>query len=186
MSKLKLLILLMVCPVLVWYSVGEDNEGVPKQASCTTHTITKVEVKWFPEWALAHEIATYTYNKYGLDYLLLLKAENGTFEPERRHNGWTKHCVKGYDEETQRRIPAKYDKENKRCYWTRMTAYDYWLCWFNEYRHPESVYNENFHNRQWQVDRCVELKKWGTAFYWWNSRYKNKNSFIFTEVEVCD
>lgn len=181
---LKLLLCCFSLPLLLWIAgADEDAEAEPEEKDCVLETV--VRVKWFPEDSLANTISTYTYNTYWLDYLLLLRAENGTFEPERRHNGWTKHCVKGYDEQAQRRIPAKYDKETKVCYWEWKAMYDWWLCWFNEYWHPEMVYNENFHDRQRQVDRCVELKKGGTVFYWWNGRYKHKNDFIFTEEIVC-
>lgn len=146
---------------------------------------TYVEVAGFPEDSLANEIATYTYNKYWMDILLLLKAENGTFEPNRKHNSSYKKCVKWYDENRQRRIPAKRDAENKKCYGQLKTFNDWWLCGISEYRHPELVYNPSFTDRHRQVDKCAELKQGWTAFYWWKSRNKYKNQFTILQKEVC-
>ena len=188
MGKLKLLLgLLITLPLLFGMAYTDDDviqepitEEVIEQV-CETWTVVKV--KWFPEGSLANEIATYTYNTYWLDYLLLLRAENGTFEPGRRHNGYVKRCIKGYNEETQRRI--LWQVKGGKCYWEWKAMYDWWLCGFNEYWHPEVVMNYKFWDWKRQVDKCVELKKGWTAFYWWAGRYKYKNDFIFTEEQVC-
>ena len=188
MGKLKLLFgLLIALPLLFFFPVWADDEEVQAEqddtVEVTCETWTVVKVKWFPEGSLANQIATYTYNTYWLDYLLLLRAENGTFEPERRHNSSVKRCIKGYNEKTQRRILWQV-KEGK-CYWERKAMYDWWLCGFNEYWHPEIVMDYRFGDWQRQVDKCVELKKGWTVFYWRNGRYKYKNDFIFTEEQVC-
>ena len=187
MGKRKLLLGLFISiPLLFGMAYTDDDAEEPIteeviEQVCETWTVVKV--KWFPEGSLANEIATYTYNTYWLDYLLLLRAENGTFEPDRRHNWYVKRCIKGYNEETQRRILWRV-VEGK-CYWERKAMYDWWLCGFNEYRHPEVVMSYKFWDRQRQVDKCVELKKGWTAFYWWSGRYKYKNDFIFTEEQKC-
>ena len=186
MGKLKLLFgLLLVIPLILFWTAWADEEiqQVPDEPEVVCETQTVVKVKWFPEWALAHEIATYVYNTYGLDYLLLLRAENGTFEPMRQHPGWISRCIKGYNEETQRRI--LWQVKDGKCYWEWKTMHDWWLCGFNEYWHPEIVMSYRFWDWKRQADKCVELKKGWTIFYWWNGRYKYKNDFIFTEEEVC-
>jgi len=185
MGKLKLLFglvfaLPLMCINTAWAEEEELSSANPVVV-CETWTIVKV--KWFPEWALANEIATYVYNTYGLDYLLLLRAENWTFEPMRRHPWWKQYCVKGYNEQTKRRIP--WQTADWRCYGEWKTMSDWWLCGFNEYWHPEIVKDPNFSNWQRQADKCVELKKGWTVFYWRNGRYKRKNDFIFTEEVTC-
>lgn len=188
MGKLKLLFgVLIALPLLFWMAISDDDmpeaqttEEVIEQV-CETGTVVKV--KGFPEGSLANEIATYVYNTYWLDYLLLLRAENWTFEPMRRHNSSVKRCIKGYNEKTQRRI--LWQVKNGKCYWEWKAMYDWWLCGFNEYRHPEIVMDYRFWDWKRQVDKCVELKKGWTIFYWRNGRYKHKNDFIFTEEQVC-
>ena len=188
MGKLKLLFgLLIAVPLLVGAAISDDDmasepatEEVVEQV-CETWTVVKV--KGFPEGSLANEIATYVYNTYWLDYLLLLRAENGTFEPMRQHNGWVKRCIRGYNEKTQRRI--LWQVKDGKCYGERKTMYDWWLCGFNEYWHPEIVMDYRFWDWKWQADKCVELKNGWTIFYWRNGRYKYKNDFIFTEEQVC-
>lgn len=155
----------------------------PQYMTCEQQTY--VQVAGFPEESLANEIATYTYNTYGMDILLLLKAENGTFEPNRKHNYSYKKCVKWYDENRQRRIPAKRDAEEKKCYWTLKTFNDWWLCGISEYYHPEIVYNPSFTDRHRQVDICAQLKQGWTVFYWWKNRNKYKNLFTIKTWETC-
>lgn len=188
MGKLKLLLgLLIALPLLLRTPAWADDEVIVAEEElvpevvCETWTVVKV--KWFPEGALANDIATYVYNTYGLDYLLLLRAENGTFEPMRRHNSSVKRCIKGYNEERQRRILWRV--VNGKCNWKWKAMYDWWLCGFNEYWHPEITMDYRFWDWKRQADKCVELKKWGTVFYWRNGRYKYKNDFIFTKEQIC-
>ena len=159
----------------------DEEEQVPEEQIC--ETVTVVKVKWFPEDSLANTIATYMYNTYWLDYLLLLRAENGTFEPMRRHNSSVKRCIKGYNEETQRRILWRV--VDGKCYWEWKAMYDWWLCGFNEYWHPEIVMDYRFWDWKFQADNCYKLKSTGTIFYWRDGRYKYKNDFIFTEETIC-
>jgi len=184
MGKLKLLFGLLLTLPLMFFSTAwadDEEEQVPEEQIC--ETVTVVKVKWFPEDSLANTIATYMYNTYWLDYLLLLRAENGTFEPMRRHNSSVKRCIKGYNEETQRRILWRV--VDGKCYWEWKAMYDWWLCGFNEYWHPEIVMDYRFWDWKFQADNCYKLKSTGTIFYWRDGRYKYKNDFIFTEETIC-
>lgn len=57
--------------------------------------------------------------------------------------------------------------------------YDYWLCQINEGYHKAIVNHPNFYNLDFQIEKCAELwKKW-TKFYWKNNRMKFKKYLIF-------
>lgn len=78
-------------------------------------------------WAISHD----------KNFIYLLKAENGTFDPKRKST------------------------------WVGSNGYrDYGLCQINKGFHPEIVGDSRFFTDwKWQADQCYRLYKGGTVFY---------------------
>lgn len=58
-------------------------------------------------------------------------------------------------------------------------TYDIWICQFNSYWQRKIIRDKNFYNEDFQVQKCVELWKNWTKFYWFNNRMKFKKYLIF-------
>ena len=52
------------------------------------------------------------------------------------------------------------------------------FCQIHEHYHPEIVKNPRFKEWKWQIDKCLELYKGGTAFYGKANNYYSKTKFI--------
>jgi len=75
-----------------------------------------------------------------LDFLALLKAENGQFTTDRRHN-------------------QPYWRKGKQ-------YYDWGACGVSDYYHSETVNDERFFtDTKWQLEQCWRLYAGGTTFY---------------------
>jgi len=110
-----------------------------------------ITVQWFPKWAMAHKIASYAYDisEWDLDFLYTIGSENWTFDMYRR--SWI--------------IWANW-------------YYDYGICQINNWYHPHIVNTKEFwESREFQVEKCWELYKWWTRFYWYDTRHKVANRF---------
>jgi len=114
-----------------------------------------VLVKGFPEDSQATKIVTYAYKISGgdMDFLMTLKAENGAFDMYKQSQVKDPNWPNG--------------KEDSR-----------WLCQIHRRWYSHIVDNPQFReDYKFQLDRCWELYKWWTKFYWYNNRLKFKNDF---------
>lgn len=119
--------------------------------------IQSILVKWFPEWSIANDIATYAYKiSWGdMDFLMTMKAEN-----------W------GFDMFKQSNVPDKN--------WPNGREDSRGLCQLHRNRHKNIVDTKEFReSREYQVEVCRQKYKWWTKFYWYNVRMKFKNDFTF-------
>lgn len=117
----------------------------------------KISIKWFPEDSMANLIANKVYQEVGLDMVLTLIGENGTFKIDR------KSMIIGSN-------------------WYS----DYWLCQLNYQYHKKFIDSPDFQNREKQVEYCEgvrndAVKKWRleTTFYAFNHRLKYQDRIIY-------
>lgn len=91
----------------------------------------------------------YAYDLGGLDFVLLLEAENGAWTHTRRHDP-TLNAI----------------------------GVDWGLCGTNDHFHPEIVHNPKFlTDWKWQMEQCYRLWKQGTTFYGWKRRHLFRDNF---------
>lgn len=110
-----------------------------------------------------HKYVNYAYDIGWLDFVALLEAENWLWSIDRRSISWY----------------YRYWKTVK-WYW-RPTGwyYDYWFCQISNYYHPHITEDDRFYTDwKWQIDKCLELYKWWTRFYWLKNMHITRNRFI--------
>lgn len=101
------------------------------------------------DWRL--EYVSYAFEKWWLNFVALLEAENGLWTIDRQSN-----CV----------------DDN----WIREPSF--WFCQIHKWYHPEIVNDPKFFTDwKWQIDRCHELYVGWTPFYWKSNIAKTKQRF---------
>lgn len=99
----------------------------------------RVRIAGFPIDSMATKIATFAYkiSNWDVDFIALLKGENGMFTMDRR----------------------------SMIIWAN-GHYDYGLCQINDWYHQDIVNDPRFKTSyEYQVEQCYKLYKWGTKFY---------------------
>lgn len=61
---------------------------------------------------------------------------------------------------------STYRKSIKWYYKKWKKYYDIWICQFSQYYQKKVVNDKNFLDWKWQINKCYELYKWWTTFYW--------------------
>lgn len=131
----------------------------PKQEATRVETVYTwmISIKWFPEDSIANRVANKVLSEVGIDMVLTLIWENGTFRLDRKSNQ----------------------------IWSNW-YYDYWLCQLNYKYHKKFIDSEDFKNFEKQTEYCiwvwndaVKKNKLSTTFYAYNVRNKYKDRIIY-------
>lgn len=146
--------------------VGFIDAPKPKATSAKTVIIQKVNagystgkisLKWFPEDSIANRVINKVNKEVGMDMVLTMIWENGTFRLDRKSN----------------QIWANW-------------YYDYWLCQLNKQRHKNFIESEDFKDREKHTDYCIwvwkdAVSKWRlyTTFYAYKIRNTYKDRIIY-------
>ena len=115
--------------------IEKVNEAMNEAENRATKKITH---KWFATWDGRQQMVQYAYEIWGMDLVTLIECENGTWSQYRQSS-----VVKNWKREKS-----------------------FWFCQISQVYHPEIVNTDEFWNNwKWQLDKCNELMKGGTAFY---------------------
>jgi hypothetical protein len=67
----------------------------------------------------------------------------------------------------------------RKAYWEEDSR---WYCMINRRWHKDIVDNDKFRNDwKWQLDRCNDLMKWGTAFYGRDRKIKGMKCWTYVK-----
>lgn len=116
---------------------------------------------WYKEDSVIQDYVDYAWkiSWWDLDFVSTLEAENGQWNPHR-----------------QSQVPNNVPWMNQN--WKEDSR---WFCMIHRRWHSRIVDDPNFWSDPYrQLDRCYEMYKWWTKFYWYNVRNAVKNRF---EVE---
>lgn len=103
----------------------------------------KITHKWFDENSPVQQYVQYAYEIGWMDLVTTIECENGTWSMYRQSD-----------------VIRNWKREES-----------YWFCQVHRPDHKEIVDNPLFRSDyKWQLDRCAELLKWWTIFYWRNTR----------------
>ena len=98
----------------------------------------KITHKWFASDSIVQEYVQYAYEIWWMDLVTLIDCENWQRNPYR-----------------QSEVVKKWKREKS-----------FWFCQISQVYHPEIVNTDEFWNNwKWQMNKCNELMKGGTAFY---------------------
>lgn len=122
----------------------EDEHETAWTAPVVENTVP-IFHKWFASGDLRQQYVQYAYSIGWMDLVTLIECENWTWSPDRQSS-----VVKNWKRERS-----------------------FWFCQISQVYHPEIVNtNEFWVDWRWQIDRCNELMKGGTAFYGRDRRIK--------------
>lgn len=123
--------------------VEEQIKVIEKVNEAINEADKKIIHKWFAEDSPVQLYVQYAYEIWGMDLVTTIECENGTWNMYRQST-----VVKNWKREES-----------------------YWFCQIHRPDHKEIVDNPLFRSDyKWQLDRCAELLKWGTTFYWKTTR----------------
>ena len=67
----------------------------------------------------------------------------------------------------------------RKAYWKEDSR---WFCMINRRWHKDIVDTKEFwEDRKWQLNKCNELMKWGTAFYWRDRKIKGMKCWTYVK-----
>lgn len=134
----------------------------PKQEATsakTVYTTWTISIKWFPEDSIANRVVNKVLNEVGMDMVLTLIWENGTFRLDRKSNQ----------------------------IWSNW-YYDYGLCQLNYQYHKEFIDSPEFKDWEKQTEYCiwvwndaVKKNRLSTTFYAYNTRNDKKDHIIWNK-----
>lgn len=120
------------------------NEAMNEAENRATKKITH---KWFASDSPVQLYVQYAYEIWWMDLVTTIECENGTWNMYRQSD-----------------VIRNWKREES-----------YWFCQVHRPDHQEIVDNPLFRSDyKWQLDRCAELLKWWTIFYWRETRKINK------------
>lgn len=114
---------------------GKQPLDMPYVAQVSTSSIQHL---WYSLDDTRQLMVQRAYEIWGIDLVTLIECENWSW------------------------IPTKQSEVVKN--WIREPSF--WLCQISRKYHPEIVNDTRFWNDwEWQINKCEELRKWGTKFY---------------------
>jgi len=111
----------------------------------------------------------YAYHIWWLDFLLLLANEGGTFSAHTKSRSSYMRC---------------HGKLiNGTCKWYWKKHWDWGACQISDYYYKHITDDPRFWQAYWQLDKCLELYKGGTKFYWFKHRKRTRHLFSINKSE---
>lgn len=138
--------------------IEKVNEAMDEAENRATK---KIKHSGFSEDSIVQQYVQYAYEIWWMDLVTLIDCEN-----------WQRNMYR------QSEVVKNWKREKS-----------FWLCQISQVHHPKIVNNDKFWNDwKWQLDRCNDLMKNWTPFYWRNRIVKGKkcsdyvkNRFILSE-----